>query len=379
MSTTFTLDGYVLEAMLAFASSNRGMTAHPVLQDVLCEVTPESIRLVSTDTHALGLLHLSPILGYRLDIQCVEPSSLVLPVAQFKPVLKDHKLPVQVTLDGGQVTMTAASGLSLMLPGRPAEEFPRYARVLALESVTPTARTAYDVTLLAKFAAFAKAMGQPPHLDLAFHGPTSPATVRIAGLSGFYGILMPRQIAYEEPIPAWLQPPQAEEPEEPAARVICLHDVDGIAVLSGTDEDGCTWTQFTVDEFAEQQPGICGICGAELRSGWMCGDGGEEVCDDHVQIMEAATAVAAEAPVSPNDVPITMLRATRFAEDFPPGAVVDDDGQVWVPFQDDALPEPVSCARCGATLTDGWRGLDSGEALCAAHVAVTDAVEPVAA
>lgn len=65
--------------------------------------------------------------------------------------------------------------------------------------------------------------------------------------------------------------------------VIVLHDIEGIAVLSGTDQDGLTWTQFEVDSFAEQEPGTCDICGKELWSGWVCLDGGDEVCDSHVR------------------------------------------------------------------------------------------------
>jgi hypothetical protein len=297
MMTTFTIDSYVLEAMLAFTSTNRSFNAHTVLLKVLVEVTPGSVRLVSTDTHTLGLLHLTPILGYHLDIQCEEPVSLVLPIEQFKPVLKDRKSPVTVTLDGEQVSITAVSGLALTLPGRPATEFPCYERVLSLTPVTPTTRTAYDLSLLAKFAAFAKTMGQSPYLDLAFHGPISPVSVRISGLSGFYGILMPRQIAYEEPIPAFLLPPQL--PTEEAPRLIRLHDVEGVAKLAGVDDDGLHWVQFEVDEFAEQESGTCSICGAEITSGWLCGDGGEEVCDEHVEIIENEMSLphADETPV----------------------------------------------------------------------------------
>ena len=300
MSTIFTIDGNVLEAMLAFTSSNRGFNAHAVLLDVLVEVRPGSVRLVSTDTHVLGLLHLTPIHGYHLDIQCEEPASLVLPIEQFKPVLKDRKAPVTVTLDADQVTITATSGLALTLPGTPVTEFPCYERVLALDTpVTPTARTAFDLALLAKFTAFARTMGQLPYLDFAFHGPLSPASIRIAGLCGFYGIIMPRQMSYEEPITSWLAPPPSEE----ELRVIRLHDVYGIARLSGTDGDGCTWTQFEVDAFAEQESGTCSICGTEISSGWLCGDGGEEVCDEHVEILDAkeAASTVEEEPVEDPD------------------------------------------------------------------------------
>jgi hypothetical protein len=64
---------------------------------------------------------------------------------------------------------------------------------------------------------------------------------------------------------------------------IKLSNVAGIARLSGTDENGCYWIEFEVDYFAEQEPGECSICGAELASGWMCLDGGEEVCSEHIE------------------------------------------------------------------------------------------------
>lgn len=64
--------------------------------------------------------------------------------------------------------------------------------------------------------------------------------------------------------------------------LIILHDVTGFSRKSGVDADGCTWVEFEVDVFAEQLPGVCSICGAELESGWLCMDGGEEVCDRHV-------------------------------------------------------------------------------------------------
>jgi len=63
---------------------------------------------------------------------------------------------------------------------------------------------------------------------------------------------------------------------------IVLTDIRGIMYRSGTDEHGNTWMEFDVDEFADQSQGTCVICGATLDSGWMCMDGGEEVCDGHV-------------------------------------------------------------------------------------------------
>ncbi len=67
---------------------------------------------------------------------------------------------------------------------------------------------------------------------------------------------------------------------------IRLTNVEGFARKIGTDEHGNRWIEFEVDAFAEQSAGECSICGAELESGWMCLDGGEEVCDDHIDFEE---------------------------------------------------------------------------------------------
>ena len=63
---------------------------------------------------------------------------------------------------------------------------------------------------------------------------------------------------------------------------IRLKNIEGIARLSGTDEHGNVWLQFEVDYLAEQESGECCICEVELVEGWLCLDGGEEVCDKHV-------------------------------------------------------------------------------------------------
>ena len=76
---------------------------------------------------------------------------------------------------------------------------------------------------------------------------------------------------------------------------IVLHDVQGIARKSGTDEHGNEWVEFEVDAFAEQEPGECSICGETLHDGWMCLDGGEEVCSSHVEYTDTDVANAMES------------------------------------------------------------------------------------
>ena len=64
--------------------------------------------------------------------------------------------------------------------------------------------------------------------------------------------------------------------------MIKLSDIQGISRLSGTDEHGNSWVQFEVDYTAEQTDGECVECDATISSGWLCLDGGDEVCDLHV-------------------------------------------------------------------------------------------------
>jgi hypothetical protein len=67
---------------------------------------------------------------------------------------------------------------------------------------------------------------------------------------------------------------------------IVLHDIEGTARRSGTDQHGNHWIEFEVDHLAQQESGNCSICSADLLSGWMCLDGGDEVCDEHVEFEE---------------------------------------------------------------------------------------------
>ena len=64
---------------------------------------------------------------------------------------------------------------------------------------------------------------------------------------------------------------------------IKLSDIQDISRLSGMDRNGNAWIQFEVDYLAEQLDGECAECGAVLSQGWMCLDGGEEVCSSHIQ------------------------------------------------------------------------------------------------
>ena len=65
---------------------------------------------------------------------------------------------------------------------------------------------------------------------------------------------------------------------------IILTGISGMGCLSGIDQNGARWIQFRVDYFAEQVDGECSGCGAVIDAGWMCLDGGEEGCDDHVTL-----------------------------------------------------------------------------------------------
>lgn len=65
--------------------------------------------------------------------------------------------------------------------------------------------------------------------------------------------------------------------------MITIHNVGGVAIKSGQDHQGNMFTQFFVDYLAEQTDGECAQCGAEIDMGWMCLDGGEEYCFEHIR------------------------------------------------------------------------------------------------
>jgi hypothetical protein len=143
---------------------------------------------------------------------------------------------------------------------------------------------AFDLELLDRFSTFAKRIGYGPYLEMGFHRSNGPTSVRVQGLSSFYGICMPRQLVFDEAMPRWVQS-QVPDRQVPTDEVF-LSQIQGEAHLSGVDQHDRTWVQFEVDPLAEQAPGACSICGVKISAGWQCGDGGDEVCGDHVRFTE---------------------------------------------------------------------------------------------
>jgi hypothetical protein len=62
-------------------------------------------------------------------------------------------------------------------------------------------------------------------------------------------------------------------------KVIHLHDIEGFVRKSGIDEHGNAWIEDEVTE----DPLECDICGEEIWSGWTCLDGGDFICNEHVE------------------------------------------------------------------------------------------------
>lgn len=292
MPTSFSIQTAVLEAMQQFCLKPTSTLGHLILHDILVEIAPDAVRLVATDGYCLGMLHLTGISGFGFRLHtCDTPTAVVLPLEEVKPLLRDRKQSVLFTVEEATVTLHAG-GTCLTVSQRPGEDYPDYRRVLPETDDTSISRIALDTALLGRFANFAKILKEEPFFDFAFTHPTGPIGVRLKSVSSFYGVLMPRVLAFEEGMPAWLRyAGEAELPAMPetAVRIIRMHDLDGIDTFTGTDDDGCVWTQFVVDTFAEQLPGTCAICGAELQNGWLNLDnGGEEVCDSHIEITEVA-------------------------------------------------------------------------------------------
>ena len=60
----------------------------------------------------------------------------------------------------------------------------------------------------------------------------------------------------------------------------------GFARLSGECTNGLQWIEYELDPFTMDEPyeDECSICGREIVAGWLCLDGGETVCSEHVHI-----------------------------------------------------------------------------------------------
>ncbi len=95
---------------------------------------------------------------------------------------------------------------------------------------------------------------------------------------------------------------------------IRLHNLQGFARKSGTDDSGNAWIEFELDAYAidcdcdgpECDPDVCprlgtecSICGDRIESGWLCLDGGDEVCDRHVQCEPWSDEGVAGRPTRP--------------------------------------------------------------------------------
>lgn len=53
---------------------------------------------------------------------------------------------------------------------------------------------------------------------------------------------------------------------------------------------GLSWYEWYLDAFAGEDPGVCDICGRKgLEHAYICLDGGEEVCIEHVRREEDRT------------------------------------------------------------------------------------------
>lgn len=205
MPTTFSIHGYVLDAMLNFTADPRGFATTSVLTDVLAEMTDDSLRFIATNTQVMGILHITAMNAYGLDLHCQAPHRLVIPVNDLKPMIQDKRYPqIQLTVDGLEITVKNAAGISATVLGRAPEEYPDYHTLIPTSQAQPLSGLAVDGALLGRFLAFAKALKQEASLTLGFHGAMHPCSVLLKNISAFYGMLMPSPLAQPVSIPSWL-------------------------------------------------------------------------------------------------------------------------------------------------------------------------------
>jgi len=60
----------------------------------------------------------------------------------------------------------------------------------------------------------------------------------------------------------------------------------GIARRTATCEEGCSFIEFEVDWLAGEEVDYCVVCDTAIEEGWLCLDGGEVYCHDHVEVIE---------------------------------------------------------------------------------------------
>lgn len=214
MIATFTINNYVLTAMADFASTDTWHREHrPTLSEVLIELTPESLRLVATDTHVLAALHLTAADGHGVDLSCVAPIAVTLPMSTLKPLLRERKRPaVTVTIDTESMTATVANavGMQATVACREGEAYVAYHNVIPTTKAQPREYAAVDVTLLAKFGSLAKALGVSPYVQVEFREHGGPIAVTVQSLPCCYGLLMPVSTHEWLGLPTWLQSPVDE-------------------------------------------------------------------------------------------------------------------------------------------------------------------------
>ena len=204
MPTTFSIHGYVLEAMLHFAAVPRGVATASVLSDVLVGLTRDSLRLVATNSQVVGILHLSAMNAYGVEIQCREPCGIVIPVQELKPITRDKRYPhLQLTIDGFTITAKNSAGVIAKVLGRAPDEFPAYRPLIPEGLSAPINGLSVDAVQLERVVSFAKALRQEAHLMLGFHGDGYPFTVRIKNISAFYGMLVPAKLDQPVAAPPW--------------------------------------------------------------------------------------------------------------------------------------------------------------------------------
>ena len=56
----------------------------------------------------------------------------------------------------------------------------------------------------------------------------------------------------------------------------------GIARKTAVDEHGCKFIEFEVDWLAGEDVDCCHVCEIAIEEGWLCLDGGEVYCYEHV-------------------------------------------------------------------------------------------------
>lgn len=195
-----------LKAMSVFAAVE---DKRKFLQGVRVEVTADSVIMLGTNGHVMGMLY-----GANPEVIDFEPGVVTIPLEAIKAMKHNKLLP--------WVTVSAHDEIPNMInlldhQGERAVEQPvGHERDFAWRRVVPSGVSGepphgFDAEYIGRFSTFAREIRNSRDLKQCIHvfqNGEEPAIVKLAGFNNFFAVLMPFRVTkegvpFEATLPAW--------------------------------------------------------------------------------------------------------------------------------------------------------------------------------